>query len=101
GVFATILAALASAIGGGPRDAVFGAARYLVAGGALRHMAGALYHYDPSSDYVHAITVYATRMRADPRAYYGHYWWRGMRAPRGGSVILPVGYPTARPVPVP
>jgi hypothetical protein len=84
-----------------PRDAVFGAARYLVANGAPRNMPDALYHYNPSSDYVHAITDYATAMRADPRAYDGYYWWQVIYARRGGSVILPVGYPTVRPAPVP
>jgi membrane-bound lytic murein transglycosylase B len=84
-----------------PRDAVFGAARYLVANGAPGHMAGALYHYNPSRDYVRAITDYAGWMRSDPRAYYGYYGWQVIYARRGGEVILPVGYPRARPVPLP
>jgi membrane-bound lytic murein transglycosylase B len=84
-----------------PRDAVLGAARYLVANGAPRDMPDALYHYNPSSDYVRAITDYATRMRADPRAYDGYYWWQVIYARCDRSLILPVGYPAVRPVPVP
>jgi membrane-bound lytic murein transglycosylase B len=82
------------------REAVFGAARYLVANGASRDMPAALHHYNPSSDYVHAVTDYAERMHEDPRAYYGYYWWQVIYARRGGAVILPVGYPAARPLPV-
>ncbi|MBV9368030.1 MAG: transglycosylase SLT domain-containing protein [Solirubrobacterales bacterium] len=83
-----------------PRDAIFAAARYLVANGAPDAMANALYHYNPSGDYVSAITDYALRMRADPRAYYGYYWWQVLYARRGRTFVLPVGYPRLRPVPV-
>ena len=84
-----------------PRDAIFGAARFLVAAGGRSSMAGALYRYNPSTDYVRAITDYAGQMRADPRAYYGYYWWQVIYARRGRSVILPVGYPNVRPVALP
>jgi len=83
-----------------PRDAIFGAARYLVASGAPAHIAGALYYYNPSADYVAAVEDYARRMRADPRAYYGYYYWQVIYAKRGGAVILPVGYPKLRPAPL-
>jgi hypothetical protein len=83
-----------------PRDAILGAARYLVANGAPRDMADALYHYNPSLDYVRAITDYAQRMRSDPPAYYGYYWWQVIYDRRGRTLILPVGYPRLRPVPV-
>ena len=73
-----------------PRDAIFGAARYLVANGAPADMSRALYHYNASSDYVRAITDYAGRMRADPRAYYGYYWWQVIYARRGRPVVLSV-----------
>jgi hypothetical protein len=82
-----------------PRDAIFGAARYLVASGGRRDIADALYHYNPSADYVIAVRSYARRMRADPRAYYGYYYWQVIYAKRTGSLILPVGYPNVRPVP--
>lgn len=81
-----------------PRDAIFGAARYLAASGAPAHMAAALYHYNPSGDYVAAVEAYAARMRADHRAYYGYYYWQVIYAQRGGRLILPVGYPRVRPV---
>lgn len=83
-----------------PRDAIFGAARYLVASGAPGDVAGALYHYNPSADYVTAVEDYARRMRADRRAYYGYYYWQVIYAKLGGAVILPVGYPKLRPVPL-
>lgn len=79
-----------------PRAAIDGAARYLKANGAPRNMPDALFHYNPSIDYVRAITVYANHMRADPRAYYGYYSWQVIYAVRGRRVILPVGYPKAR-----
>lgn len=84
-----------------PRDAIFGAARYLVAGGARHDIAGALYHYNPSADYVAAVTDYAQRMRANPRAYYGYYYWQVIYDKAGGLLLLPVGYPKVRPVPIP
>jgi hypothetical protein len=83
-----------------PRDAIFGAARYLVASGARSDISGALYHYNPSADYVIAVESYARRMRADPRAYDGYYYWQVIYARRTGSLILPVGYPKVRPVPL-
>lgn len=83
-----------------PRDAVAGAARYLAANGAPRDMARALYHYNNSLTYVNAVQGYANRMRTDPRAYDGYYYWQVVYARSGGSVILPVGYPKVRPVPV-
>jgi membrane-bound lytic murein transglycosylase B len=83
-----------------PRSAIFGAARYLVASGAASDMAGALYHYNPSLDYVRAISDYAERMRTDARVYYGYYSWQVLYGRRGRTLILPVGYPKVRPVPV-
>jgi hypothetical protein len=82
------------------RDAILGAARYLVANGAPGNMASALYHYNNSRDYVHAVQDYARHMRADTRAYYGYYYWQVMYTHVGGTVILPVGYPKVRPVAV-
>jgi hypothetical protein len=80
------------------RDAILGAARYLVANGAPAKMPDALYSYNNSRDYVTAIQDYARRMRSDPRAYYGYYNWQVIYAHLGGDVILPVGYPKVRPV---
>ena len=85
---------------GNQRDAILGAARYLAANGAPGDTAGALYHYNNSRDYVRAVQDYASRMRAHVRAYYGYYYWQVLYARVGGTVILPVGYPKTRPLPV-
>lgn len=82
------------------RAAIDGAARYLTANGAPRHMADALYHYNPSIDYVRAVSAYANQIRADPRAYYGYYFWQVILAVRHRRLILPVGYPKVRPIPL-
>lgn len=83
------------------RDAILAAARYLAANGGPGNMTNALYHYNNSLDYVTAVQDYANRMRADPRAYVGYYNWQVIYArARGGAFILPVGYPTVRPVPL-
>jgi membrane-bound lytic murein transglycosylase B len=81
-----------------PKDSIVGAAHYLTANGAPRNMTDALYHYNPSTDYVRAVTDYAMRMRADPHAYYAYYWWQVLYARRGQLLELPVGYPNQRPV---
>jgi soluble lytic murein transglycosylase-like protein len=80
------------------RDAILGAARYLVASGAPGNMAQALYHYNNSLDYVRAVQDYAGLMRADARSYYGYYYWQVIYARIGGAVIMPEGYPKVRPV---
>jgi membrane-bound lytic murein transglycosylase B len=82
------------------RDAIFAAARFLVANGARRDMPGAIYHYNLSRDYVGAVGAYAGRLSADPRAFYGYYYWQVILARVGGLVILPVGFPHVRPVPL-
>lgn len=81
-----------------PRDAIFAAARYLAANGAPGDMPGAVYHYNLSGDYVAAVSDYATRMRADPSAFYGYYYWQVILAWVGGAVILPEGFPKVRPI---
>jgi soluble lytic murein transglycosylase-like protein len=81
-----------------PRDAIFGAARFLVANGAPRDMPAAIYHYNPSRDYVAAVRAYAGRMTADPRAVYGYYYWQVIYARAHRLLILPVGFPKVRPV---
>lgn len=83
-----------------PRDAILGAARYLAASGAPGDIAGALYHYNPSQDYVAAVEDYAARIRADVRAYYGYYYWQVIFADVHGTFILPVGFPKVRAVPL-
>lgn len=79
-----------------PHDAIFGAARYLVANGAPANMPDAVYHYNPSGYYVRAVTAYANRMRSDPRAFYCYYYWQVIFADRRGRFILPLGFPKVR-----
>jgi hypothetical protein len=59
-----------------PRDAIMGAARYLVASGAPADMRGALYSYNNSDVYVNAVLDYALQMRRDVRDFYGYYHWQ-------------------------
>lgn len=40
-------------------------------------------------------------MRADPRAFYGYYWWQVLYKTTKGTFLLPVGYPRVRPVRLP
>jgi hypothetical protein len=82
------------------RDAILSAARYLVANGAPGNMADALFHYNNSQAYVDAVEAYASRMRADPRAYVGYYYRQVLYTRSGRTFIVPVGYPKTRPVPV-
>jgi len=58
-----------------PRDAILGAANYLHANGAPGDETRALLRYNPSADYVRAVSRYARRIRADWRAYYAYYAW--------------------------
>ncbi len=66
-----------------PRDAILGAANYLHANGAPKDVAGALYHYNPSSLYVDAVQRYARHMRtaAGFRVYYARSLF--VRGPKG------------------
>jgi membrane-bound lytic murein transglycosylase B len=75
-----------------PHDAIFAAARMLRANGAPADMPGALFAYNHSRLYVRAVTAYAERMRADPRAFLGYHQWQVYY----GDTLLPEGYP-ARP----
>jgi len=84
-----------------PHDAIQAAARLLRAHGAPRDMAGALWHYNPSSRYVGAVTEYARVMERSPAAYRGYWQWRVFYHLRRGTFVLPIGFPEVRPVPVP
>lgn len=84
-----------------PRDAIFAAARLLAANGAPHDMGDALLHYNDSPDYVAAVRAYARHMQRDPRSYNGYYAWQVIYAYDHRTVILPVGFPARRPVPLP
>lgn len=77
-----------------PHDAILAAGRYLEAAGAPGDMAKALYAYNRSERYVRAVTLYATQIEADPRAYLGYYHWQVYYITTKGDVLLEVGYGT-------
>ncbi len=55
------------------RDAIMGAANYLRASGAPGDNRRALYAYNPSDLYVRTVTMYAERIRTDPRGFPSLY----------------------------
>jgi hypothetical protein len=80
------------------RDAIMGAAQYLVQLGAPADMQAALFGYNPNSAYVGAVTAYAENMIADERAYGGYHGWDVFYGTSAGTVRLPVGYSATAPV---
>jgi membrane-bound lytic murein transglycosylase B len=78
-------------------DAILAAARLLRANGAPADMAAALYAYNPSRRYVHAVSAYASQLRANRRAFFGYYHWQVFY----GDTLLPEGYPARPPTPAP
>ena len=76
-----------------PHDAILAAGRFLAAHGAPSDMGRALYAYNPSQHYVHAISLYAQQIRADPRALGGYYHWQVyFRTLTKGEALLVEGY---------
>jgi hypothetical protein len=75
-----------------PHDAIVAAARYLKVHGGPQDMAHALYRYDPSHEYVEAVTLYAQQMQADVRAFYGYYYWQVYVNTTRGPALLPEGF---------
>ena len=80
------------------RDAVLGAATYLVDRGAPADMQAALNGYNPNAGYVGAVTAYAQNMIDDERAYLGYHGWQVFFGSSAGTVRLPVGYSADVPV---
>jgi hypothetical protein len=67
-----------------PRDSILGAANYLRASGAPADLRRALYAYNHSTLYVHAVLAYARVIRRDVRAFYAfHAWQVFVRTPSG------------------
>ena len=81
------------------RDAIMGAALYLVDRGAPGDMQAALTGYNPNAGYVGAVTAYAQNMIDDERAYLGYHGWQVFFGSSAGTVRLPVGYSSTVPVP--
>ena len=76
-----------------PRDAILAAARLLRANGAPGDMAEAVYHYNPSDDYVDAVTRYAAAIERSTLAYRGYWHWRVLYKHVRGTYVLDHGYP--------
>jgi hypothetical protein len=77
-----------------PEDAIMAAARYLKAHGAPDKMSSALFAYNHSDHYVRAITLYASVMRDDERAYRGYHAWQVYYRTTRGDALLYEGWPT-------
>jgi hypothetical protein len=61
-------------------------------------MSAALYRYNPSHQYVRAITQYALTMQRAPYTLRGYWHWRVLYRDVQGMYLLPVGYPHVPPV---
>jgi hypothetical protein len=68
-----------------PHDAILGAANYLRASGGRTDIAGALYHYNPSSRYVDAVLRYSRVLQRDPDAYLALHSWQAYVRTAGGA----------------
>ena len=80
------------------RDAIIGAATYLVQGGAPADMAAALHQYNPNDGYVAVVTAYAENMRDVPALYGGYHAFQVFYSSAAGTVRLPTGYSQTEPV---
>ena len=77
-----------------PRDAIAGAARYLVRRGGPADMEAALWGYNNSDEYVETVSLYAELMRRNSRNLIGLYNWEIYFRTDAGDVWLPVGFRT-------
>jgi hypothetical protein len=71
-----------------PHDAILAAARYLRASGAPERMRDALFAYNRSYEYVHAIRTYARQIGRDARNYRAYYFWQVYVLTVDGNVQL-------------
>jgi hypothetical protein len=69
-------------------DAVLGAANYLSASGSPGDDRAALFHYNPVTAYVTAVTRYANAMSRDPDLFYAYYNWQVFVRTTHGDVRL-------------
>jgi membrane-bound lytic murein transglycosylase B len=70
---------------GDPHAAILGAANYLSRSGARQNLDNALFHYNPSRDYVRAIRAFAGRMRAGKYAFETYYAWQAYMRTASGT----------------
>jgi hypothetical protein len=82
-----------------PRDAIVGAATYLVQGGGPADMGAALYEYNPNEGYVATVTAFADNLRDNPNLLATYREWQVFYGSSAGTVRLPVGYSQSQPVP--
>ncbi len=82
-----------------PRDAIQGAARYLVRRGGLDDIRAALWGYNNSDDYVDAVLTYSELLELDERELRGFYNWEIYVGTEAGTLWLPVGFIAEVPLP--
>ncbi len=82
------------------RDAIIGAATYLMQSGGPDDMAAALYQYNPNDGYVAVVTAHAENLRDEPELYPGYHAFQVFFATSAGTVRLPIGYSQATPIDV-
>lgn len=81
-----------------PRDAIFGAARYLADRGFARgDVDGALHAYNPTLHYANAVKAIASVLVADPRSFGGYYRWDVYYPTSSGVLLLPRGFSEGHP----
>ncbi len=80
------------------RDAIIGAATYLVDRGGPGDMAAAVYGYNPNEGYVALVTAYAENLRDVPGLLAGYHAWQVFSGSVAGTIRLPVGYSSPEPV---
>jgi hypothetical protein len=81
-----------------PRDAIIGAAKYLVEGGGPADMQAALHHYNPNDGYVTTVTAFAENMRDNPLLYNAYREWQVFYTTSAGTIHLPTGYAESQPI---
>lgn len=80
------------------RDAIIGAATYLVQRGALKNLDRAIHGYNNSDRYVRAVRAYADTLTAAPGRYYGYHAWEVLFLSSVGLLRIPQGYRQTEPV---
>ena len=80
------------------RDAIIGAATYLMQSGGPDDMAAAVFQYNPNDGYVAVVTAYAESFRDEPELYIGHHAFQVFFGASVGTVRLPIGYSETAPI---
>ncbi len=81
-----------------PRDAIIGAATYLLQSGAPGDMQAAVHQYNPNDSYVMTVTAYAEILRDHPALLAAFHAWQVFAGSSAGTIRLPVGYSATTPV---